>query len=69
MATKTIPDLDLAAAWLRHNAMKAEALALCERRNLEASDDSTPYARSVRELAEAHEEAAAVYRRRIAELS
>lgn len=74
MATSTakenLPYLDLRAQWLDDHARQAESHARFARRNLAAfkGSKSTPYARSIRDLAEAHEEAAAVYRRRIEEL-
>ncbi len=71
MATKTSPDLDYRERWLNAHAEAAEADAKRGRANLAAfkGSKSTPYALSILELAEAHEEAAAVYRRRIEELS
>lgn len=71
MATATQPDLDYRERWLTAHAQAAEADAKRGRANLAAfkGSTSTPYARSIRELAEAHEEAAAVYRRRISEIT
>ncbi len=62
---------DQRARILEAYAKHADALALTERVKLNGwrGPEAASYAESARTFAEAHDEAAAVYRRRIAELS